>query len=71
MSRWFVLGNGPSLANTPLDLLIGENTVGINRINLIYDKTAWRPTIYCKTDHNPRLVSIYNKENILKLKTWV
>lgn len=67
MSRWFVLGNGPSLANTPLDLLIGENTVGINRINLIYDKTAWRPTIYCKTDHNPRLVSIYNKENILNV----
>jgi len=67
MSRWFVLGNGPSLAETNLDLLIGENTVALNRINLIYPTTEWRPTIYVKTDHNPRLVDIYNDENKLNV----
>ena len=55
MSRWFVLGNGPSLNDTPLDKLIGENTIGMNRIHLIYDKVKWRPTIYMKLDYNPYL----------------
>lgn len=55
MDRWFVLGNGPSLNDTPLDKLIGENTIGMNRIHLMYDKTEWRPTIYMKIDYNPYL----------------
>lgn len=66
--RFFVIGNGPSLNDTPLDALIGEKTVALNRINLIYPHTKWRPTIYCKTDHNPYLVDIYNEENILNVE---
>lgn len=41
--RVFILGNGPSLNYTPLDLLKGEVCFGVNRINLLYDKTDWRP----------------------------
>ncbi len=59
MSRWFVLGNGPSLNDTPLDKLIGEKTIGMNRIHLIYDKTEWRPTVYMKIDYNPYLKDVW------------
>lgn len=65
--KFFVLGNGSSLAKMNLDLLQGEKTVAINRINLVYDKFAWRPTIYCKSDHNPYLADVYNEENILNV----
>ncbi len=42
--RLFLIGNGPSLRDTNLDLLIGEESWAMNRIHLIYDKTDWRPT---------------------------
>lgn len=44
--RCFIVGNGPSLAKTPLHKLIGECTFAMNRIALIFDKTDWRPTFY-------------------------
>jgi len=51
--RIWIIGNGPSLKETPLDLLRGEATFAINRIHLIYDKTDWRPSYYFKVDYNP------------------
>lgn len=50
--RHFVLGSGPSLNDTPLDLLQGEITWAMNRIHLIYPTTVWRPTYYMMVDHN-------------------
>lgn len=44
MSRAFVIGNGPSLSNTPLDLLVGEKTYAVNSIWKIFNRTKWRPT---------------------------
>ena len=45
--RVFLLGNGPSLAETDLNLLKKENTIAMNRISMIYDKYKdWRPTYY-------------------------
>lgn len=44
--RCFCVGNGPSLANTPLELLKDEYTFGLNRIAKIYPTTSWRPTFY-------------------------
>lgn len=44
--RCFIAGNGPSLANTNLDLIAGEYSFGLNRVSLIYDKTKWRPTYF-------------------------
>ncbi len=41
-----VVGNGPSLNKTPLDK-IGDSfvSIGMNKINLIYENTSWRPEI--------------------------
>jgi len=47
--RIFLIGNGPSLAETPLDALEDEYTMAMNRIDLIYDAVDWRPDFYiCK-----------------------
>ncbi len=48
--RAFIVGNGPSLNNTNLDLLIGETSFGVNRISGIYSKTKWRPTHYVRAE---------------------
>lgn len=44
--RIFLVGNGPSLNDINLDLLVGEDSIAMNRIELIYPKTKWRPTYY-------------------------
>lgn len=44
--RVFIIGNGPSLAHTPLEKLNDEITIAMNKINLIFEDTSWRPTYY-------------------------
>jgi hypothetical protein len=44
--RVFLIGNGPSLSETPLHLLSDEYTIGMNKINSIYGETSWRPSFY-------------------------
>lgn len=44
--RVFIIGNGPSLANTPLEKLSDEYTISMNNINLIFEDTPWRPKYY-------------------------
>lgn len=39
-----VVGNGPSLKRTELDK-IPMVSIGMNKINLLFDKTTWRPDI--------------------------
>lgn len=57
--RVFLIGNGPSLAETDLSLLEHENTIAMNRISLIYPKAGkWRPTYY-----------LFSSTNV-KDKTW-
>lgn len=51
LGQAFVIGNGPSLAHTPLERLIGETTFAMNRIHLIYPMTIWRPTYYFCLDY--------------------
>lgn len=48
--RAFIVGNGPSLNDTPLDKLAGEVSFATNRIRLIYPKTKWRPTHYVRAE---------------------
>lgn len=48
--RAFIIGNGPSLAETNLDLLKDEITFGCNRINLIYPKTKMRVKHYVRAE---------------------
>lgn len=51
--RVFLIGNGPSLAETDLNLLKDENTIAMNRISLIYPKAGeWRPTYYLFSSTN-------------------
>lgn len=44
--RIFLIGNGPSLAETPLHLLSEEYTFAVNKVHKIYNKTSWRPSFY-------------------------
>mgnify|MGYP003647863858 CR=1 FL=1 len=53
--RVFLVANGPSLADTDLNLLKDENTIAMNRISLIYDKNpVWKPTYYLFSSTNVR-----------------
>jgi hypothetical protein len=48
--RAFLIGNGPSLNATPLHLLRDEHTICFNRISLMFERWAWRPTFYATVD---------------------
>lgn len=37
--------NGPSLNHTPLDKFKNIQSIGLNKIHLIFDKTIWRPSL--------------------------
>lgn len=55
--RCFIVGNGPSLRKTNLDLITNEISFAMNRINLIYPETTWRPNYFSCTTNN-----FYNPE---------
>lgn len=48
----FIIGNGPSLSQTDLDLIEGQPSIAMNRISLIYKKTRWRPSYYLMVSDN-------------------
>ena len=50
--RAFIIGNGPSLRVSDLDVLHNHNEIcfGVNKIFRIYNETKWRPTYLCVTD---------------------
>ena len=50
-SRCFIIGNGPSLNQTDLSLLVDEPTFGVNGIFLKFPETEFRPTFYVVDDH--------------------
>ena len=64
--RAFIVGNGPSLNDTPLELLEGEVCYGVNAIHLIYNQTDWRPSNLIIGDldrpHSKWWWEIYSKE---------
>ena len=45
--RVFIVGNGPSLNKTNLDLIKDEFSIGMNRISLLFNKTKWKPIVIC------------------------
>jgi len=49
-----LVGNGPSLAETNLDLIEQKDicSIAMNRIDLIFPKTKWRPTYYLYASDN-------------------
>ena len=40
-----IVGNGPSLNKTPLDQFEGVASIGMNKIDLLFDRTSWRPSM--------------------------
>lgn len=46
----FVIGNGPSLKNIDFNLLEKYYTFATNKIYLLFDQYAWRPTYYVSID---------------------
>lgn len=50
MTHAFIVGNGASLRNTNLDLMVGETVFGVNRISKIYPFTKLRPTHYVRAE---------------------
>lgn len=47
-----VIGNGPSLNQTPLDEFKHVPSIGMNKINLIFPRVDWRPSlIVCSNRH--------------------
>lgn len=62
--RHWIIANGKSLQETPLELLKDEVTWGMNRIHLIYPETSWRPTYYFMCDWNQQNPHNYWRECI-------
>jgi hypothetical protein len=52
--RLFVVGNGPSLKETPLEKL--HPTIAMNNIALIFDERPWRPTFYWNTTRRTNFI---------------
>ena len=52
VKRMFLIGNGASLKYTNLELLIGKDSMAVNKIHLLYPLTRWRPTHYVKVDYS-------------------
>lgn len=48
--RAFLIGNGPSLNQTPLHLLKDEVTICFNRFGLFLERLDWTPTMYMVVD---------------------
>lgn len=48
--RCFVIGNGPSLTISDLELIKNEDTFASNRIYGVFKESDWRPTYYCVQD---------------------
>ncbi|MCB2179452.1 hypothetical protein KQH61_05975 [bacterium] len=65
MARHWIIGNGPSLNDTPLDLLEGEITWAMNRIHYLYDRVKWRPTYFFMIDHNSNNPKGYWKDCLM------
>lgn len=50
--RVFLIGNGPSLKQTDLNLIRNDYSIAMNRIAMIYPHTAWRPSYYIYMSDN-------------------
>jgi uncharacterized Rossmann fold enzyme len=40
-----IVGSGPSLLHTPLEEMQSVTSIGMNKIDLLFSKTLWRPSI--------------------------
>lgn len=59
--RCFLIGNGPSLTTSDLELLQNEITFGCNRVYKLFPSTTWRPTYFCMID---ALIAKYSSDEL-------
>ena len=64
--RCFIIGNGPSLRDTPLKELNDEYTFSTNKINKIFNHTGWRPTYFSYTQGRNWADNHNSYDNILQ-----
>lgn len=50
--RCFIIGTGPSLKISDLEMLSDEITFATNRIYELFNQTEWRPTFYVNQDYD-------------------
>ncbi|MDP6075069.1 MAG: hypothetical protein QGI26_08775, partial [Myxococcota bacterium] len=46
-----IVGNGPSLNSTPLDDFSHIPAIGMNKIDLLYPRVEWRPSLVICTNN--------------------
>lgn len=61
----FIIGNGPSLKQTPIERLAGEVTIGCNGLFLLFERMGFKPTYYTVEDV---LVAADRREEIRRLR---
>lgn len=49
--HWLVVGNGPSLKAEDLEAMAHVPSIASNKINLLFKRTSWRPTLYTASDN--------------------
>ncbi len=62
-----IICNGPSLLKSDLSLLDGVYTFGLNKINLLFDKSSFRPS--CVVSVNPHVIEqnadFFNRSSLM------
>lgn len=64
--RIFLLGNGPSILDTPLESLSKEYTFSVNKISFLFDDTDWRPSFYL-AEHDNTTISCEHFQKMIDL----
>lgn len=69
--RCFVVGCGPSLLFSDLDMIKDEFSFGVNALIKSFDKTVWRPSVYGVTDKYGYEAFRESIESHSELNVWV
>lgn len=67
-----IVGNGPSLNKTPLGEFLGVPSIGMNKINLLFDRTEWRPSLILCANNlvSKQNEQFYSETNIPIYLSW-
>ena len=68
--RVFLIGNGPSLNQTPIYLLKNEYTITFNHFNLLLERLNWNPEFYMLVDATVAQDSRQEIEKMVELSNY-
>lgn len=69
--RAYIIGNGITLTPEDLDRIKGWPAYACNRINLMYDKTSWRPTVYVHPESLAPDIPFIQENIDLGIECWI